>query len=202
MRGDGHAPEERRDVDEMSAAALEEVRHDGLHAVERGLHVDAHHLVEVVVREIEHAAADPAAGVVDPDVDAAEGAERFVAQALDVFAPGDVGDDGERVGRALSRHLAQQILAAGRERELVAVAAEAARDGRADPGAGAGDDDRLHAGAVSACAMPSGDWRTKSRRRMTLNVPSGRNRLQPEPGRAARPAPRSAAATSEWPAGP
>ena len=32
----------------MSAAALHKVRHDGLHPVERGLHVHAHHLVEVV----------------------------------------------------------------------------------------------------------------------------------------------------------
>src|SRR5205823_11248238 len=122
-----------------------------------------------------------AAGVVDPDVDAAECAERFVAEALDVSAAGHVGDDGDRGRVDLRDDGAQRIRAARRERELMAVTTEAARHRRADPAAGAGDDDRLHhalaaaAAAACFCAM--------SATAAAASLPPNVIRLYPRPER-------------------
>ena len=53
-RRERHAAEHRRDVDDLPAAARDEVRRDRLHAVERRLHVHRHHQVELLVGELEH----------------------------------------------------------------------------------------------------------------------------------------------------
>ena len=111
-------------------AARDEVGHGGLHAVERGLHVDGDHVVDVVVGEVERRARDAAAGVVDPHVEAAERVDRRVAQSLDVGAARDVGlDDVDGGGAARAGEVRDALQlggAAGGEDEAVALVGEAA----------------------------------------------------------------------------
>ena len=71
-----HPAEHRRHVDDVAAAPRLEVRQHRLDAVERRLHVDPHHLVDVVVGELGRRTGDAAADVVDPDVDVAGPRER------------------------------------------------------------------------------------------------------------------------------
>src|SRR5438876_9482914 len=87
MRGDGNATEERRDVNEVTATPRDEMRYDCLHSVQRRFDIHSHHLVELTIRELEHRARDPASRVVDPDVDAAECAQRLIAKAIDIRSP-------------------------------------------------------------------------------------------------------------------
>jgi hypothetical protein len=129
--GERHPAEERGDVDEVALAALEKVRHDRLHSVERGLHVDGHHLVEIVVAQLEHALADAAAGVVDPDIDLPVRLDRLDAQPFDVGAHGDVGDDRGGLTAGGGDFL-QRVFAAGGEHQLVAFRAELFGEGGAD----------------------------------------------------------------------
>src|SRR4030095_15398857 len=96
-----NAAEHRRDVDDVPAAALLEMRQDLLCAVPHGLDVDAPHLVDVVVGEWRRNARDPSAGVVDPDIDVAEPADRLTDDALNVLPTPDVGHDDERALPAL-----------------------------------------------------------------------------------------------------
>jgi hypothetical protein len=147
MGGHRDAAEEGGDVDDLSAAALEKVFRGGLHAVERRLHVDGHHLVDVVVGEVEHVAGDAAAGVVDPDVVAAELGDRRRAQGVDVGALRDVSDDDDGACRAalerLGGNAVERLLSARGEYKVVSVGGEPSGHLGADSRAGARDDDRL-----------------------------------------------------------
>jgi hypothetical protein len=89
--------------------------HDGLHAVEGGLHVHRHPRVQVLVREVEHFSADAVASVVHPDVDVAEPADRRAAQVVQERALGHVRHDGVGAFAAACRDDLQLSLAAGRQ---------------------------------------------------------------------------------------
>ena len=143
-RRERHAAENRRDVDDLAAAARDEMRRDRLHAVQRRLHVHGHHQVELLVGELEHRPGDAAAGVVDPDVDVAERLDRAIAQALDVAPPRDVGRHRDRAPAGTAGDLLQLALAPRGQRDPMSRGAELHGERRADAAARAGDDDVLH----------------------------------------------------------
>ena len=71
----------------------------------------------------------------------AEHAQRFVANPIDVSTPRDVGSDHVRRRADFRRDALQRVWAARRKNNPIAAASELARDGGADPGARACDDD-------------------------------------------------------------
>lgn len=146
-RRERDAPEHRGDVDDLPLAALAEVREHGLHPVERRLHVDAHHGVEVLVRELGDGARDASARVVHEHVDAPEALEGLGDDALEVGALRDVGDDDEGVRSEPLRDLLEQGPPAGDEDDAGALGDEERREGGSDARARSGDDDDaiLHA---------------------------------------------------------
>ena len=84
------------------------------------------------------------AGVVDPDVDAAERLTASLRDALDRREIGDVGGDGDGAAAerfAFARERVQQPLAPRRQHQAGALAREGQRGGAADAAGGAGDDD-------------------------------------------------------------
>ena len=87
------------------------------------------------------------AGVGDHHVEAAEGVPGGRHGALEVAVDGDVAGERRGRGRPLALELGGQrgeaIRAAGDEREVGALTGELAGQRRADPGRGAGDQDRL-----------------------------------------------------------
>ena len=123
------------------------MRDDRLHPVQRRLHVDAHHQIELLVRQLEHRLRDAAAGVVDPDVDVSEPLDRAIAQALHVAAVGDVGGNDERdiiAGAAAARapgDVVQFGFATRGQNETMTRGPQLEGEGRADAAARAGDDD-------------------------------------------------------------
>jgi len=145
----------------MAAPTLDEVWNRGLHAVQRRLQVDGHHLVDLVVRQIEDHLRHAASGVVDPHVDPAEGVDHAIAQRVDLPAPRDIGGDRDRARADLVGQPPQLRLAPGREYDTVTARAELTRERRADPAAGAGDDDGSHPRFPPACDRrdPSGRCR-------------------------------------------
>ena len=120
-RGHRHAAEERRHVDDLSGAARPEMRQHRLHAVERRLHVDGDHLIELLVSHLFHLARHAAPGVVDPHVDRSELLERFVAQPLDGRARRDVGDHGQGVRAKTGGEPLELVLPPRREHDLVST---------------------------------------------------------------------------------
>lgn len=84
------------------------------------------------------------AGVVDEDVDGAEGASDVAQHGFDGAGVGDVGADGEGVAAGVLDVVGYGLdvgFGAGADGDAGAAAAELEGDGAADAGAGAGDDD-------------------------------------------------------------
>jgi hypothetical protein len=75
-------------------------------------------------------------------IEAAERLDRRRDHVSDVRL--DAGVAGQREPVELAGHGAQRLGAATRDRDAVAVRGEPPRDGRADAGAAAGDESRLH----------------------------------------------------------
>jgi hypothetical protein len=147
---DGQPAEHRRDVDDVSDPALTEMRQHFLHSVERRLHVDLHHQIDVLVGQLCGYPADAAADVVDPDVDVTEPRERGLHDPAHIGAAGHVGDDRFDVGTRAGGHRRQGIGAARHEHERMTGGAQLFGGGRANAGAGPGnhDDTLLHPSSV------------------------------------------------------
>jgi hypothetical protein len=99
--------------------------------------------VELLGGGVGHRAADPDAGVVDEDVEAAEALPVRLGQLLDLLLVGHVGGHGVHV----EPHVAQALRGglelvgpAGRDRDAVAVLAEGAGDGQPDSARASGDE--------------------------------------------------------------
>ena len=138
-RHDRHPAEHRGDVEDVSAAARDEVRHDRLHPVERRFHVDRHHQVELLVGELENRPIDTPAGVVDPDVHVAECLNRAIAQSLDLVPLRGVGRHDHRTGAQLRRNHLELSLAPRRQHYAVSAGGKLHGELGADPAARAGD---------------------------------------------------------------
>src|SRR4051812_37647484 len=117
------------------------MRRDGLHAVERRLHVDEHHLVEVGVGDVEDGARESTARVVDPDIDVAEVADGGVAQALDFGSLSDVCRDDQRFFADLVGDHLERVGTTRGDCDQVPALCDFFRDRGADPAARSGDDD-------------------------------------------------------------
>src|SRR5450759_471362 len=78
--GDRHSSKKRRDVDQMSLSAFNEVGDRRLHSINRGFDVDGHHLIHVFVAESKNGSGYSAAGVVDPHIYPPEFRQSPVAQ--------------------------------------------------------------------------------------------------------------------------
>jgi hypothetical protein len=81
------------------------------------------------------------AGIVDPDVDMSEHAQRLIADAIHISAPRHIGGDDVRRRADLERNTLQPVDGARGKDETIAATSELARDGSADAGARASDDD-------------------------------------------------------------
>src|SRR5436190_4196828 len=138
----------RGHVDDVPGAALLEVRQHLLHPVERRLHVDLHHLVDVLVRELRRHPRDAAPDVVDPDVDAPVAADRRVDHAAHVGTHGRVRRERERARTAALRDRPERVGVPRDQRDRSALARQELGCCRADACAGAGDDDDfVHGGS-------------------------------------------------------
>ena len=93
----------------------------GLHPVECRLHVVPHGGIELIVGQFRHQLADPASGVVHPDVDVSERINRPVAQPLDLRAAGHIRRHRQRLRTRPRRHLVQLALPASREHHTIAA---------------------------------------------------------------------------------
>src|SRR5262249_32386664 len=108
--------------------------------------VHRHHLVDVDVGQVENGARHALAGVVDPDVEAAQFVDSGVGDGLEVSAARRVGDDGDGAtagGGELVGETLQLRLAPGGQYECMTIGGESPRDACTDAGARAGDYDRL-----------------------------------------------------------
>src|SRR5689334_9369515 len=119
----------------MTVTTLFEVRNDRLHPIQRRFHVDGHHLVELLVREVENGRVDSAPGVVDPYVDRAEGAKCLVAQTDNVGATSDVRDYREGITMDVRANGFERVGTSGGENEPELLAAESPRERGADAAA-------------------------------------------------------------------
>ena len=117
------------------------MRQHGLHPVQRRLHVDRHHLIELVVGHLAHEARDPASRVVDPDIDAAEPVQRRIAKALDLRSRGHVGDDRQRIRTEARGQRLQFVLPPGGQHDAISAGDRLCGDRGPDAGAGAGHND-------------------------------------------------------------
>jgi hypothetical protein len=116
----------------VAAPPFLEIRDDRLDAVQHRADVDRHHLVDVLVGQFQHRPHDAAAGVVDPDVNAAECVERLVADPSDVSAARNVGDDDANRHSERLSDLRHRVRVARGEHETVAAPRQLARGGGAD----------------------------------------------------------------------
>lgn len=123
----------------MTGAAFPEMGHNGLHPVQGRLDVDGHHLVEVVVSQVEHLAGNPSACIVDPHIHLGEGAQGFVAHPFHVGAAGHIRHNGDGVRPALRGHLLELCSSPGREDDLVATPGQQPRGRCADAAARPGN---------------------------------------------------------------
>jgi hypothetical protein len=101
--------EHGRDIDDVPLAARLEVREHFLHAVERRLDVDAHHLVNVLVRQLRWRPRDALADVVDPDIDLAETREDELDRAAHLRPHRGVADDRQHVRPAARRNRIERV---------------------------------------------------------------------------------------------
>ncbi len=187
-----HASEHRRHVDHLPASARLEVRQHLLHTVERRLHVDPHHLVEVIVGQFRRHAGDPLPDVVHPHVNVAEAFDRLLESAAHVGTDRHVGDDRQRVCSAARCHLVQRVGPTGNQCERCPVAREPLCQSRPYPGAGAGnhDDEFRHPRILRD--GPQGSARRSRATRASRAEGERRRRTLPNrrggvPGRPARP---------------
>ena len=97
----GHEPGERRGEQDVAALALlDDPRQERLDAVDRAPQVDVDRPAPVVVGHLEDRAADGDAGVVEHDVDRAEGVERGVGHRLHGLQRAHVADHAVGLGAA------------------------------------------------------------------------------------------------------
>src|SRR5690606_39077029 len=96
----------RGDVDDLAAALGDEVPAGGLAHEERGLDVDVHHVVPVLLAELHRVGAADQAGVVDQHVEAAEAGDGFGDDALDRLDADQVGIDVEEAAAQRAHLLA------------------------------------------------------------------------------------------------
>ena len=129
------------------------MRQHRLHAVQRRLGVDLHHLVEVVIGQLRDEARDAPPGVVDPDVHVAEARQQGRERALNLLAPGDVRGERKRFRAAARGDLAQLLLAPREQRHSRTPAGHQLGERRTYPAARTRDDDNL---AVHGSAKASG----------------------------------------------
>ena len=136
------------DVDDPPAAArIEHELRRGLGGEERPLEVDAHDEVEARLAHVGERLADLDAGVVDQDVEAAEGLVRVAHEALGLARYADVRAQCDRLPAQLldpggdgARAVAAAVVV---HRHVGALAREAQRDGLADAAGAAGDERSL-----------------------------------------------------------
>jgi len=105
--------------------------------------------------------------VVDPDVDRPQLGLDALGGGLDRIGVGDVGGQGQCRATGLldlSRDAGERLFAAGEQRDLRPVAAEAPRDRSADSRPGARDDYDLSLEIADGLPLPRGATRKRRRR--------------------------------------
>src|SRR5439155_10293130 len=128
LAGQRYPSEKGRHIDDLARAALEKVPRRDLHPEQRRFHVHIDHLIEIVRGQVDDFARDAAAGVVDPDVEAAEALDGLATDAFDILAAGDVGDDAGDARRTkrlrFASDLIELLLAARDKRDVVSFAGQ------------------------------------------------------------------------------
>ena len=117
-----------------------------LHAIERRLHVGAHHVVDVIVGQFRWHAGDALPYVVDPHVDPPKPGQHLAHYAADVGAERGVSDDRHGVGPAALRHSIECPGVPCHESHAGTTAGKLLAQRRTDAGAGPGyyDHDVIH----------------------------------------------------------
>ena len=131
----------RRHGDHPAAAALDHSRDEGVGEPDHCLAVDAHHLGLPHRVELEEAAAESEAGVVDKQVHV--GAELLHPAGQLFRLEGEVALDDIGRGGDLLGELLEPVLSAGHQDQLVAAPGELARKLIADSGGCSGDQCRV-----------------------------------------------------------
>ena len=186
------------DVEDPALAPVAHARHDHLGQLERGPDLDLEHQPIALLGELGERDVARHRGVVDEDVDRAEGLDRLVDHPLPILGPGDVGldRDGSATGGPDAIHrlgqrslvLLDRLQCARRHRHLGAGGGEALGDRRADAAAGSGDQrnpsfqlprhgTRCQA-ARSRMWTPQAEPRPITWARPTLRLRSGDHRLR------------------------
>ena len=143
----GHEPgERRREQDVAALALLDDAGQERLDAVDRAPQVDVDRPAPVVVGHVEDRAADGDAGVVEHDVDLAEGIERGVGHRLHGLQRAHVADDAVglgTVGAQLGDGAVEGALLDVGQHDLGPLRRQHLRRRQADPAGAAGDDGPL-----------------------------------------------------------
>ena len=138
----------RRDVDDPAAVALGDHLLGGDLGPEEGaLEVDLHHLLVLRLGGVEDRRARLDAGVVDHDVEPAEGVDGGLDEPFEVLHLADVGLDADRLvaqrGDLLLQLLRGLLVGDVVDDDVGAVLGEGEHDGLADAAVAAGDDGDL-----------------------------------------------------------
>ncbi len=134
------------DVDDAAVAALDHTAGDGLGDEEAAAQVGVEDEVPVVPGDVESGLADVAAGIVDEDVNRAEGGFGFFGEALDAGGVADVEfqrDGAAAEGVDLGFEVGECFAAAAGEDEVGSGAGEGAGEVLAEAAAGSGDEGDL-----------------------------------------------------------
>ena len=145
--------ERRRQVEDVRVGGLLQMRNAHLRHQERAARVDLVHQVVALHVGLQRAGELDGAGIVDADVDAAEGLDGSCDGVGDLRLLADVADDRQRLAAGLldllgrrvdrARQLRMRLGGLGRDRHIGAVARRPQRDGQPDAARAAGDEQRL-----------------------------------------------------------
>ena len=156
----------RRQHQDMRVVRLQEMRQARLADAERAACVDLMHQVEALHRRVERPGQIDGAGIVDADVDAAEGRHGLLdgrshgglVSYVDGYRQGPTAGVDDRLGRAVDRPRKLGVWAVGlrQQGDVGAVACRPEGDGQADASAGAGNQQRATAETGHCDGSPSG----------------------------------------------
>ena len=116
------------------------MRSDGAHHPERHDGVDVEHRLELLVGHLVRDAVPRVAGVVDEDVDLAEGVDRLLDDLVAGAGLGQVAGDGDRLALDLAGRLLGDVAVDVVDRHLRAFGGEQLGRRAADAASRAGDD--------------------------------------------------------------
>jgi hypothetical protein len=145
--------ERRRQHENVRVGALLEVRNAGLGDQKSAARIDAVHQIVALHVRGDGVRERDGAGIVDADIEAAEGLHRLLDRRLHLLLEADIAGDGQRLaagrfdllggGEDGAFELGMRLGGLGGDGNVGAVARGPERDGQADAPAGAGNKQRL-----------------------------------------------------------